>query len=105
MEDMKIQNITDNKELAKEGNNFVLQFGTLLEGTDNTKKLRFTDVDSKNISFTITCSCTKITNKTVVDSRTLDIDISVVTSGIYVKTAEIRENGKLELLKLKGEFK
>lgn len=102
---MKIFNLTDDYELGKVGADFVLDLGVLPKGTDNTKRLRFTEVSAKDISFKITCGCTKISNKIVVDENTIEIYISVVTSGIYVKTAEIKMNGKITLLKLKGEFK
>ena len=102
---MKITNLTDGYELGKDGADYVLQMGTLLKGTDNTKKLRIENVNAKEVSFTLTCGCTSIKNKSIVDNTTLDFDIAVATSGVYVKTALIRENGKKTTLKLKGEFK
>ena len=102
---MKISNLTDNEELGKEGGNFVLNMGVLPRGVNNTKKIRISDVESTKVSFRITCGCTKITNKTIVDDSILEVDISVVTSGVYVKIAEIIVGASKTLLKLKGEFK
>ena len=103
---MRIINLTDNYELGKEGENFVLQMGTLLKATDNTKKIRIENVNSKEVSFVITCVCTSIKNKTIVDDNTMEVDIAVATSDPkYTKTVVIRENGKKTTLKLKGEFK
>ena len=105
MEEIKIYDTTTNTELEKEDNHFILEMGTFLKGVDNTRRIRITDVDVGNLSFTITCGCTKIKEKNIIDKNTLEMDISVVTSGKYVKTVEINLKNKKRLLKLKGEFK
>lgn len=100
---MNIEKLTEEYTLTEEGNNYILNYGTIKRNIPVTIKFRFTETDSKNFSVRVTCGCSLAENKKI-DDTTHETTLTYNAGNETINKTVIITNGKQRKeLKLKGQ--
>ena len=100
---MKVEKLTEEFTLTEEGNNYILDYGTIKRNVPVTTKFRFTETDNKNFTVTRTCGCSIVENKKI-DDTTYETAITYDAGNTTINKTIVITNGKeRKELKLKGQ--
>ncbi|HSE99879.1 MAG TPA: hypothetical protein VLA48_03200 [Nitrososphaeraceae archaeon] len=100
---MKIEKLTEEFTLTEEGNNYILNYGTIKRNVPVTTKFRFTETDNKNFTVTKTCGCSIVENKKI-DDTTYETALTYDAGNVKISKTVVITNGKQRKeLKLIGQ--
>ena len=101
---MKVKKITENKyTFYQNGNDYILNLGSILRGEDTTTELLFEEVENVDkLVVNTTCGCTT-TERNKVDKNTLSIKVKYSNcDSTFTKVLVCSDNGKDFKIKITG---
>ena len=97
---MEIKKLTDKYDFYQDGNDYIIDFGTIKNGDDTKTLLSFSDV--KNLEVKATCGCT-VASRNNKDDGTIEYTITYnKCNGSFDKTLSCKNGGQNFKIKLQG---
>lgn len=101
---MKVTKVTDNNyTLYQNGDDYILNLGTIRRGDDTTTELLFEDVeDIKKLAINSTCGCTSV-DRNEINKNTLSVKVKYKDcDSAFTKVMSCSNNNRPFLIKVTG---